>query len=193
MQKIQVEMPAPHVPFVFDLGPYVLRAALKMCYALSTSLPGFTLAEVAHARAILKDDPGRPPIDVVPSFDIYESLNSLREPLSHVIYVERGETIIYGVVQFFGELQLYCALGRPDGSAPRAARVGILDPLTGAERFSDVNPLSLPLPTELGDEELSQAADAWLKRFQEAAVARGATKPINLEGTLSFFSIPDTP
>jgi hypothetical protein len=193
LQKMYVEMTAPHVPFVFDLGPGVLRTALKMCYALSTSLPGFTLAEVAHARAILKSDPGRLPVNVIPSFEVYESLDALRDPLSHVIYVERDETRIYGVVQIFGVLQLYCGLGRPDGSAPRVARIGILDPFTGAERFSDVSPLSLPLPTLLRDEELSQAADAWLKRFQDGAVARGATKSVNLAGTLSYKSIPKKP
>lgn len=187
-QKIYVEMPAPQIPFVFELNPGVLRTALKMCYALSTSLPGFTLNEVAHARAILKGDPGRLPVNVIPSFEIHESLDAMREPLSHIIYVERDETRVYGVVQFFGVLQLYCGLGRPNGSAPCAARVGILDPLTGVEKFSGVEPLRLPMPTVIGDVELSQAADAWLKRFQEGAVSRGATKPVNLEGTLSYKS-----
>jgi hypothetical protein len=83
--------------------------------------------------------------------------------------------------------------GRPDGSATPAARIGVLDPLTGAERISDVSRLNLPLPTTLRDEELSQAADAWLKRFQDGAVARGATKPVNLVGTLSYKAIPNTP
>lgn len=117
----------------------------------------------------------------------------MREPLSHVIYVERDETRIYGVVQFFGVLQLYCGLGRPNGAAPCAARVGVLDPLTGIEEISDVEPLRLPMPTVIGDEELSQAANAWLKRFQEGAVRRGATKPVNLEGTLSYKLNPKTP
>lgn len=193
VQKVQVEIPAPHIPFVFELNPGVLRAALKMCYALSTSLPGFTLGEVAHARALLKGDPSRLPVNVIPSFEIYKPLDALREPLSHVIYVERDETRIYGVVQFFGVLQLYCGLGRPDGPAPRASRIGILDPLTGAEKFSDVAQLGLPMPSLVRDEELSQAADGWLKRFQEGAVMRGATKAVDLTGTLSYKSNPNTP
>jgi hypothetical protein len=183
-----VEIPAPQIPFVFELNPGVLRTALKMCYSLSTFLPDFTLGEVAHARAILKGNPDSLPVNVIPSFEVYKSLDAMREPLSHVIYVERDKTRIYGVVQFFGVLQLYCGLGRPDSSAPRATRVGILDPLTGAERFSDVDPLGLPMPILIEDEELSQAADSWLRRFQEGAVSRGATKPVNLVGTLSYKS-----
>jgi HNH endonuclease len=190
VQKISMEMPTPHIPFVFDLGPSVQRTALKLCYALSTSLPGFTLDEVAHARAILKSDPDRLPPGVIPSFEIYESLDAMRAPLSHVIYVERDETVIYGVVQFFGVIQLFCGLGKPNGSAPRAARIGILDPITGVETFPDVAPLDLPLPTSVGYEELPQVADTWLKRFQEGAVMRGATKPIKLEGELSYKANP---
>jgi hypothetical protein len=190
VQKISAEMPAPHIPFVFDLGPSVQRTALKLCYALSTSLPGFTLDEVAHARAILKGDPSRLPSSAMPAFEIYESLDSMREPLSHVIYVERDETLIYGVAQFFGVLQLFCGLGKPNGSAPRAARIGILDPITGVEKFPDVTPLDLPMPSSVRDEELPQMAATWLKRFQEGAVIRGATKPVNLEGTLSYQANP---
>jgi hypothetical protein len=188
VQKIYVEIPAPQIPFVYELNPGVMRTALKMCYALSTSLPGFTLGEVAHARAILKGDPSRLPVNVIPSFEIYESLDAMREPLSHVIYVERDETRIYGVVQFFGVIQLFCGLGMPNGSAPRAARVGILDPLTGVEKFFDVDPLGLSMPTLIRDEGLSQVADAWLKKIQEGAISRGATKPVNLEGKLSYKS-----
>lgn len=189
VQKIGVEMPAPHIPFEFDLGPGVVRTALKMCYALGTTLLGFNLAEVAHARAILKGDPNSLPPNVIPSFEVYESLDAVREPLSHVIYVERDETRVYGVVQFFGVLQLYCGLGRPDGSAPAAARAGVLDPLTGAESFFDPEPLRLKIPSIVGEDDLPEAAGAWLKRFQDGAVSRGATEPVNLAGTLSYRSV----
>lgn len=189
VQKLRVEIPAPQYPFVFDLGPYVLRTALKMCYALSTSLPSFNLDDVAHARSILKGDPDRLPVNVRPAFEVYDSLDAVREPLSHVIYVERDAGRIYGVVQFFGVLQLFCGLGAPKGSATQAARVGILDPLTGIEKFSDADPLGLPTPTLVKGEQLSHAVSGWRKRFQEGAVSRGATNLIKLDGTISFKSI----
>lgn len=191
MQKLHVEIPAPQYPFVFNLGPHVLRTALKMCYALSTTLPGFTLGEVANARAVLKGDHGRMPTNVTPAFEVYDSLDAIREPLSHVIYVERGEAHIYGVVQFFGVVQLFCELGIPQDSATRAARIGILDPITGVERFPEVDLLGLPAPAVLRGEELSEGAAAWLKRFEEVAVSRGARNTVDLSGTLSYETTSD--
>jgi hypothetical protein len=143
---------------------------------------------VAHARAILKGDPRHLPINVLPAFETYTSLDAMREPLSHVIYVERDETRIYGVVQFFGVIQVYCGLGMPNGTASRAARIGILDPLKGDERFFDTQLLSLPIPAIVGEEEFSQKAESLMGKFQEEAIKRGATKPINLVGTLSYSS-----
>jgi hypothetical protein len=159
-----------------------------MCYALGTTLPGFKLAEVARARNSQGRSRQLAP-NIIPSFEVYESLDAVREPLSHVIYVERDETRFYSVVQFFGVLQLYCGLGQPDGSAPAVARAGILDPITGNESFSDLESPRLKLPSIIGEDDLSGVAGAWLKRFQDGAVSRGATEPVNLASTLSYRSV----
>lgn len=103
--------------------------------------------------------------------------------------MERDETRFYGVVQFFGVLQLYCGLGQPNGSAPAVARAGVLDPITGAESFSDPESLRLKLPSIIGEDDLPGAAGSWLKRFQDGAVGRGATEPVNLAGTLLYKSV----
>ena len=190
LETVALEMPSPSIPFRFELNQHVLRTALKMCYALSTLLPQFDPNEVAHARSILKFDPHRMHVNVIPAFETYESLDDMHEPLSHLVYVERDESRLYGVVRFFGVLQVFCGLGRVDRkSEPGAALMGILDPITGKEKFSDAPSLSLPIPSFTGEEGLSHANNSWFQKFKESAVARGATKPINLVGTASYKAV----
>jgi hypothetical protein len=190
VQKLTVEIDRPLVPFRFELSPAVLRTALKMCYALSTRLPGFTLSDVAHARSILQADPRFLPVNVVPAFETYAALDDLRSPLSHVIYVERNGVRVSGVVQFYGVIQLFCGLGTSVSSEDTSAGLGVLDPLTGTERFSELESLALNLPRPITEEELPGVGKSWLKKFETSAKARGATKPINLTGTLTTTSVP---
>ena len=157
-----------------------------MCYALSTRLPGFTLSEVAHARSILQADPRFLPVNVVSAFETYALLDDLRLPLSHVIYVERNGTRVSGVVQFYGVIQLFCGLGT-SVSENTSAGLGVLDPLTGTERFSQLKSLALNFPAPITEEDLSGAGKSWLKKFENSAKARGATKPINLTGTFDYY------
>ena len=106
------------------------------------------------------------------AFANYESLDSLRPPLAHVIYLERRKGLTYGVVQFFGVIQLFLILGINLKAESNPAILGILDPLQGAESFTAVEALNLPAPRPASPSEFNALNQAWLRKFEESAVAR---------------------
>lgn len=88
---------------------------------------------------------------------------------------------MYGVVQFFGVIQLFCRLGILGSRAPGAALMASLDPVTGDERFSDVPPLDLPYPPYfIPLEEYPRLMEGWMKKCRDEAIKRGATNPPEL-------------
>ena len=184
VEKVLVEITPFHMPFNFLVDSNLGRTALKMCAALSTFLPGFSLSEITEARPVLRGE--RPWEECVTiAFKSYDSLEALRPPLSHVIYVERHQGRLHGVIQFFGVIQLYCRLGASTGSAPEAGMLGTLDPITGAEEILPVTPLGLsppPDPYKL-PELFSRGSGVWLMKFEESARERGASETVNLTGT----------
>ena len=105
----------------------------------------------------------------------------MRESLCHLVYVSLAQGHIDSVVQFFGVVQLYCRVGTPKVSAPEAAILGTLDPVTGREHFSDAPLIQFPIPpfsipAEIYVSKLSQ----WFAKFRTEAVTRGATHPPDL-------------
>ena len=186
VQKISVELPFSGAAFDLAINRELNRTALKMCVALSTLLPNFSASDTEYARPVLKDNAHAGAVtNVTPAFILYDSLDVLRQPLSHVIYVERHNEGAYGVVQFFGVIQLFCKLGKPDESLPNAAILGLLDPVTGVESFDEkAKLLSLPEPVVCPVIDLPKQISRWLDTFRESAIARGATEPPNLSGNL---------
>jgi hypothetical protein len=76
------------------------------------------------------------PVPVKMVFSNYVGLDKRRPPLSHVVFVE-GETVdgrCYGVVQFFGTIQLYVVLN-PQYSGKSFSRVGFVNRHLGIEHF----------------------------------------------------------
>jgi hypothetical protein len=189
IERIAIELPFTGAAFNFEFSPDFLRLALKLCFTLSTLLPEILVEELAYSQAILRGDQGYLPRNVIPAFDDYTALNSKREALCHVIYVERNKSRIYGVVQFYGVIQVYCDLGKPTFATGDAAMLAVLDPITGREEFTEVIPLNLPQPEQLPDTELPEAVGSWLTKFRQGAIDRGASNPPNLTGTLSFISV----
>lgn len=170
------------MPFKFQLDKNLNRTALKMCAALSTFLPEFSVEELAIAQVGLLGTLSSSKA-VCPSFIAYSGLDSIREPLSHLVYVERGRRYVYGVVQFFGVIQLYCLLG-PSKSLVRSAHVASLDALTGKETFRSTSCLDLSPPTNISGQkkELEAEMSKWLERFRESAIKRNASAPPKLAG-----------
>lgn len=188
VERILVETTRPQIPLQYELSPQLLRTGLKMCSALATKLPHFSVDEISDARISLKGPSRRLPSNVDPAFETYSSLDQLRKPLSHVIYVERTPTMTYGVVQFFGVIQLFCRLGVAGQKLSPTGHLGVLDPISGDEEFRETTPLSLPFPTSVSENELQTVAQLWLSKFEKSAKKRGATKPLKLEGRASYVS-----
>lgn len=158
------------------IGPEIRRLALKMCIGLSTLFPNFDLEEVAEARLYLKGDPRTVPVNnVVAAFASYDAIDSLRKALSHVIYVERTQTGVYGLVQFFGTIQLFCRVGIQPIKAQGAALLATLDPITGDETFTESSLLNLtPPPYFYSAEEAIKLADGWIMKLGDEARKRGS-------------------
>jgi hypothetical protein len=179
---------ATGMDYTLELGPDIRRLALKMCIGLATKLPQFDLEEVADARCFLVGEEKQNDVGIVlTAFDSYEEIDSMRKGLSHVIYVERNENYLSGLVQFYGHLQFFCHLGISSEAANNAAMFASLDPLTGEENFSQVSPLRLDEPPfMINEDEIIALGDGWLNKFKEEAASRGATNPILKQGKKSF-------
>ncbi len=166
----------PSLVCSLNFGPVLLRPALKICMA-AAALLGIEPARLRDAWADVHGDPASPiQRCAVVSID-YADIKNLGEPLSHVVYVERAPNRVYGVFQLFGVMQIYCLLSDVPGTGASVAVCGVLDPLTGKERFDFTVPLNLPInndyriPTEaFSDESLAQ----WIvSGLQEQALKRG--------------------
>lgn len=177
VEKIPLPQVFGEMEITLEIGPDLRRLALKMCLSLATLLPGMQMEEVKEARTILQN-PSLDPLNTFDDYETHESLDSFRPPLSHVIYVERAPAVLYGVVQFFGVIQIYCRMGTANGSSESAALLAFLDPLTGDEQISTVAPLSLvPPPPTIVFAEYPTLIKRWLDKFRTETVKRGATHP----------------
>jgi hypothetical protein len=87
---------------------------------------------------------------VLRDVDVHANLESLRDPLAHLVYVEgnRGTSSCYGIVQLYGLIQIYVVLNDGSYSGPDFAGVGLLSPLQQyCETFKSVRPMELPRPS----------------------------------------------
>lgn len=185
LEKIAIESSYPNVPFYFEINSELKRTAFKMCLALSNLFPGFSADEFDIARMSLTKESSTN--NANPIFSSLPLIDGLRQPLSHLIYIERSQGQVHGVVQFFGVIQLYCRLGIAQKTASEIAFLGVLDPVTGEESFSEKTPnfaLLNPFSTAT-----DQPIEAWLEKFRDSAIARGATEPIELTGKIHIREI----
>jgi hypothetical protein len=100
-------------------------------------------------------------------------LNQLRPPLAHTIYLELGQAS-YGIVLIFGHLKILVPL---PNSAERKAVLATLDPISGEESFSEVEPMgprAVPAVIERG--LVLEHLQRMLDTLADDAVARGAEK-----------------
>jgi hypothetical protein len=172
----------PNLGLALRVGPELRRLALKMSMAAITLLPGFDVDEVEEGRLYLLADPRRVPANnVFATFQTYEEIDSRRPPLAHVIYVERGATKVYGLVQFFGVFQLYCRLSISESTSKPAALFCALDPVTGDEAYTETEPLDLRHPNVFYDvEEFKKGSAGLCEQLGRDAVRRGAN-PSNIK------------
>jgi len=129
----------------WGFNPDMKLTALKMAFAVANvafpeELPGFAQP---RAELIGADLSAHPP-SVAGDLRDHPSLDALRDPLCHVIYVEQIGECIHAFVQFFGSVQFCVVLKSRASSLQTRGFIGRLDPVTGAESFSEVPALVLP-------------------------------------------------
>jgi hypothetical protein len=174
-----------------EIGYSLQKLTLKMCIGLCSLFPEFNSQDFSEARARLKPEAINPG-NVTQAYCTYESLDLLRPPLSHLIYIERNQFCVFGIVQFFGCIQFYTrlliyppptrlldygggfrvAVPRTDSNLVRdGAILASLDPVTGKEQFEKVQPLKLSEPTGF---DHVQGSIGWMKKLERQLKVRGA-------------------
>jgi hypothetical protein len=154
------------------VGPELPRLAIKMCSAVGALLPAFTADELYSSSK----KPRRLVGHVTYDFRSHFPGKEFPPALAHLIYVERSETGLQGIVRFFGTYQYFCQIGPPIAARPSVAFLAVLDPVEGAESLRAVPKLKLNKPPKEMTEHAAQAAVAsWATQLYQAARQRGAS------------------
>jgi hypothetical protein len=112
-----------------------------------------------------------------PAYCDIEEIINLIPPLAHCVYVELGTTS-YGVVVIFGHVKLFVPL--PPYSLNRAY-LATLDPIDGAEVFSEVDPIGpRSVPTTIDLSGMMAHFNEMDRLLTDAANMRGAKHPPKL-------------
>lgn len=182
--------------YTLVMNDYVKRTALKMCLAYAATLPNLQLSEIRDACDDLCDVSNKFLHRVKVPYFKYTSLESWKtrgktslspesiQVLNHIIYVERNQSKICGIVQFFGIFQVYCNLGKNISKAEEAAILGELDPVTGKERFRNVMVQCFPEPTNEDQITTSckiQYANECSQQLYDDIIKRGGNSKYTLE------------
>ena len=143
------------------IGADIRRLAVKMCVALIEH--SYRDLDVINDRSrafLLGDSVSEIPVRM--AYYDYGALRELRRPLSQSIYVEGSRRKgAYGIVQFFGCIQLYAVLN-PSYDAPVFAFFASLDQPEWKERFEDTSPLHLAeAPKTITTEEQTHGLRGW--------------------------------
>lgn len=154
------------------VGPELPRLAIKMCSALGTLLPAFTSDELYSSSKETRSLVGHVTYDFRSHFPVHE----FPPALAHLIYVERSETGLQGIVRYFGAYQYFCQIGPLRDTRPPGAFLAVLDPVGGAESVGAVPPLKLSQPpTEMTEGAAAAAMASWATQLYQAARQRGAS------------------
>jgi hypothetical protein len=103
---------------------------------------------------------------VLRDVNVHANLESLRDPLAHLVYVEGTSRTrsCYGVVQLYGLIQIYVVLNDGSYSGNDFAGVGLLSPIQQyCETFKSVPPMELPRPS--GYYFAEECARVWGAKF----------------------------
>jgi hypothetical protein len=157
----------------FPIGEELRRLAVKMCVGTShltladgkhDVLASTTRAYLMNGESVLLRN-----IPVKTAFWTYGALDKLRPPLSHVVYVE-GDSVVqrcYGVVQFYGAIQLYVILDA-HYSGKDFARIGFVNPCLGTECFDVTKPLNLSEAPDILPRKVEEDGKlGWLRKLDD--------------------------
>ena len=144
------------------VGSEMRQLAVKMCVGLARLVaPDEDIIDSEVRAFLLADAPDRSPVRQ--TYRRFPSLDALRPPLAHVIYVEADPASerCYGVVQLFGVFQFYLPLhSRFAGTA--FAGLGILDIKNDSEQFGRREPMQFEEPSrEISTIEYANGIEAF--------------------------------
>ena len=161
--------------FTLDLNKMVGLTALKMAVAATTLVFPDEVSHFATARLDLAGADEKSRVrSVVFDHRVHPSLDTIRDPLCHTIYVEEGHGIIHGVVQFFGCFQAYVTLSDKASRPYTNGFLATLDPTTGEERFGEIYRLGIDKWT--GKDFADQLSP--IRKFNSYARQRGAKSDV---------------
>jgi hypothetical protein len=156
--------------FTFNMDREMKLTALKMGLALGMIQFPDETDKFSAARDDLKLGVKREPKCVEVDHRYHTTLDSLRKPLCHTIYVEQSESGIRALVQFFGSFQFWIALSSNPSSNSENGLLATLDPVTGEEEFRPMKRLNI---TQWHPDDLV-VPFAPITKFNAGASARGA-------------------
>lgn len=187
-KRIEIEKQEPVEIVEGDLGASLVignqlkRTALKMCIDLIVKFNEYNYKNLKIAKFYLYKEYLDLAVEtVIPSYINYSTLDSLRPGLSHLIYVERNRFRTYGIVQFFGVVQVYCTLGEGGDIKDETAFIGILDPFNAIESFQTTSLLNIKAPSEIiNPNEHFIGINGWLNKYRLEAIKCDAEYPPDL-------------
>lgn len=156
------QVPTPDkLSHALTIGPDIRRLTVKMCVALIEH--GYRDLDVIDDRArhfLLGATVSEIPVRL--AYYDYRPLQQLRKPLSHSLYVEASRhNGAYGIVQFFGCVQLYVVLNSAYDTAAFAFFAS-LDQPGWKERLENVGALHLPeAPKMITADEQTRGVRGW--------------------------------
>lgn len=156
--------------FTFNMDREMKLTALKMGLALGMlqfpdETDNFSVARNALQVGV-KDEPQCVQVD----HRYHETLDELRRPLSHAIYVEQSTSGVRAIVQLLGSFQFWIALSSASPHNLGNGLLATLDPVTGEEEVRPVTRLNIP--EWLPDDKVEPWAP--ITKFNSDAFARGA-------------------
>jgi hypothetical protein len=154
--------------FSLTMGADLKRVAMKMCVAAADFLGiNYDLLDLAARRFLLGEIEQSDRIRT--DWTIHGSLESLRSPLSHLLYVKGNSSTgrCYGVVQLYGAFQLQVILNKDGYCNPDFACFGSLDPVAGyREHFGMTQLFGIPeAPVMISRHMYMSAIKQWQGKF----------------------------
>jgi hypothetical protein len=173
----------PLRPETICVGTAMRQLAVKMCVAVGQVIvPDLLLLDARCRQFLLDETTSSPPVRQMHAR--YASLDALRPPLAHVVYVEgnAGSATCFGVVQLFGgAFQLYVLLSRSYTGRDFGA-LGMLDVTTFQEQFQAIAPLRLPeAPEFINHDDLERFLAAWGTELNTQVQAAFGTNTLRFE------------
>jgi hypothetical protein len=155
----------PNLECQLTTGLDLRRLAVKMAVGTARYLHNTVETLDQEARMFLLGRSKEGP-RVLRDVNVHANLESLRDPLAHLVYVEgsRRTSYCYGIVQLYGLIQMYVVLNDGSYSGSDFAGVGLLSPLQQySETFKSASPMELPRPSEYHFAEA--CASVWGAKF----------------------------